>query len=369
MDATFVRSLLRDALLVKPHQLGGNFRELLHHMLRSASEGVCSRHGYVLTDSVVLANVAPGHVEGVSLNGDVRFDVQYYASVCNPAAGTIVPGRVINTNRFGVLAHSGVMHSDGTFVPVIESFIPRQGIDALNLDLEDQDPELDGDADAPAAGGAGGAGGGVDLETLKPGDEIAVRILSTQFELGDDRITAMGQALPLGEVPKSSASVRARRVTPPPLLPIHGVGATDPLDQDQDQDLDLDQDQDQDQDANVQRPDDGPDGDDEGADGDEADEDGDDADEDGVEADEDGAEADEDGLEDDGLDDDGGLEDEELAETDLDASDSDNDDVDPATTSKKGSKRGVAASSSSAVAGPSSAAVIKKKGRGRTGAS
>ena len=178
MDGLFVRSLLRDAIIMKPQLLGSNYREMVQQIMRMKVEGVCSRHGYVMSGSVALHKVSAGRIEGVSLNGDVRFDVQYYASVCNPPVGSILTARVVNTNKFGLLAHSGVTLPDGDFVPVIEVIMTKQPVAGIS-------PTDDADATAS-----------IDLDAINAGDEVSVEILGKKFELNDDKISVFGRVVP-----------------------------------------------------------------------------------------------------------------------------------------------------------------------------
>ena len=191
MDAsglTFTRSLVRDMVLVKPQFLGANYRDVILEQLRSKHEGGCSRHGYILAGSIAMHRVSLGHVEAATLNGDVRYEVQYYASICNPAVGCRMAARVINMNKFGLLAHSGVQAPDGTFVPVVETIVTRN---------------------------VTGIASEVDLDAIKLGDTIFVEILGKKFELRDRKISVIGRAVRRLEQPAEGE----------PLLP----AALDPL--------------------------------------------------------------------------------------------------------------------------------------------
>ena len=174
MDQVFTRTVCRDALLVKPQQLGSNLDELLLRMLQQRCEGQCTRHGYVLPGSVQLVQVLPGRLQAVSLNGDVRFDVRYAATVCTPVRGMVIPGRVVNTNRFGVLVHCGVDGPDGTFLPVLDVIITK--------------PRPDAPGDAPVVDGP-------DLEAVHVGETVRIRVHAARFELGDKRIACVGSVV------------------------------------------------------------------------------------------------------------------------------------------------------------------------------
>jgi DNA-directed RNA polymerase subunit E'/Rpb7 len=165
----FVRSLVRDAIIVKPARLGSNVREVLLRKLRSRFEGICSRHGYILPGSIELVRVSTGRCEGANLNGDVRFEVQYQASVCNPGIGTVVAARVVNVNRIGVQAHAGVYRRDDATVasvPVLLIVITKHG-----TELKSE----------------------VDLEGVQIGDQVNVEILGKKLELNQREIKVIGR--------------------------------------------------------------------------------------------------------------------------------------------------------------------------------
>ena len=197
MDALFVRSLLRDAVLVKPMLLGSNYREMVQQLTRNKVEGVCSRHGFVMPGSVAVHKVAHGRLEAVSLNGDVRFDVQYHANVCNPPIGAVMRARVINANKFGVLAHSGILLPDGDFVVVVETIVTKQPVEAT-------------------------AASEVDLDGIVPGDEIYIEILGKKFELNDTKISVIGRAVKAG----TQSAVLSTGPVVPRLIDGGGYGRT-----------------------------------------------------------------------------------------------------------------------------------------------
>ena len=151
-----------------PQYLGTNYRDNIIAQLRSKYEGKCSRHGYILSGSIQLHRIADGAIQSATLNGDVRYDVQYYARICNPAVGSRMPARVINTNKFGVLAHCGVQGSDGDFVPVIEAIITRH---ASSIESE------------------------MDLDSISVGDLINIEVVGKKFELIDKKIAVIARAV------------------------------------------------------------------------------------------------------------------------------------------------------------------------------
>jgi DNA-directed RNA polymerase subunit E'/Rpb7 len=176
----FVRSLVRDAVLIKPRFLGSNFAEAVERSLKDQFEGVCTRHGYILPGSVEVHRILPGRVEAVSLNGDVRYDAEYFASVCNPAVGAVLEARVVNINQFGVAADSGVLHEDGTFLSVVSCIVLHQPVS--------------------------GAVSEVDLAQLKPGDEVLVKVLGKRSKLGEKKISVIAVVVRTDDTEPRAAS-------------------------------------------------------------------------------------------------------------------------------------------------------------------
>jgi DNA-directed RNA polymerase subunit E'/Rpb7 len=201
LEALFVRSILRDAVLMKPQFLGSNYREMLTAQLQMKLEAVCSRHGYIMPGSVAIHKVSPGRIEAVSLNGDVRFDVQYYANVCNPPVGVVLPARVVSLNKFGVMAHCGLMMPDGDFVPVLEIIVTKQPVNGIASE--------------------------VDLDAVKQGDEIHVEILGKKFELNDAKISVVGRAVDPAKVMPLSSGVSNKALLPAMYDVASGVNAAE----------------------------------------------------------------------------------------------------------------------------------------------
>ena len=165
----FVRTLLKDKVKLRPSQISKDIARYLTSILKSRYEGVCSHHGYIKPDSIELYKHSLGTVLAVSLNGDVEYQVQYYASVCNPSIGRVVKATVQNMNKFGVLAHTGVTVNN-QFIPVIEIIIAR-AMDSNGADVESP------------------------LDALKRGDVINVQIAGKKFQLNEKKISAVGRLI------------------------------------------------------------------------------------------------------------------------------------------------------------------------------
>ena len=161
----FCRMLIREKVKILPKEIGSNIRAVIMSKLQSSLEGLCSRHGYVRPGSVKIHELSPGRIEGASLNGDVIYNVNVIADVCNPCPGHVLPARVVNSNKFGLLAQSGI-EVDGKFSTIIQTVIIRN-----NSPTE------------------------VPLDSVRVGDDVFVEVLGKKFELKETMIRVMGRLL------------------------------------------------------------------------------------------------------------------------------------------------------------------------------
>ena len=166
----FCRMVIREKVKVFPREISNNLREVILGKLRAKLEGVCTRHGYIRPASVEIQHLPSGRLEGSSLNGDVVYIVDVLADVCNPCSGHVVPARIVDSNKFGFRATSAI-EVRGRIVTIIDTIIARansQGASASEAAL---------------------------LDHVKLGDDVLVEIMGKTFELGDEKIQAVGRLL------------------------------------------------------------------------------------------------------------------------------------------------------------------------------
>ena len=175
--AIFIKEVLVDKVKIKPTNLGKNIREILTHILVKKYEGICSHHGYIKPGSIEILKHSSGQLLTVSLNGDVIYNVVFKAEVCNPMVGCHVTAKVINMNKFGILAEAGIMIGS-SHTPILEIIIAKNTIDIAS---------------------------NVNLEAIKIGDIISVEILGKKYELMDKKISIVGKIVAKGA---SKAEVR-----------------------------------------------------------------------------------------------------------------------------------------------------------------
>jgi DNA-directed RNA polymerase subunit E'/Rpb7 len=165
MESIFIKTLLTDKVKVKPAQLGSNIDDVLLFILKEKFESKCTYHGYIKPGSIKIEKYSTGYVQAFSLNGDIIYNVTYYAMVCNPSIGSVITAKVVNMNKFGLLAEANV-NVDGQSIPVLEIIIAKSMIN-----IENERP----------------------IDSIVVGDVINVEILGKKYELNDKKISVVGR--------------------------------------------------------------------------------------------------------------------------------------------------------------------------------
>lgn len=163
MADIFTECLLTDKVSLSAIMLNENFNDRILRVLKERYEAKCSCHGYIRRNSIKIFKIGAGHVQMVSLNGDVCFAVEFTADVCLPVVGCIVKATVKNMNRFGVLCD--VTRDKDTIMEIIIAKNSSELKSELNLD------------------------------DLKIGDAVNVEIMGRKFEINDKKISIIGRVV------------------------------------------------------------------------------------------------------------------------------------------------------------------------------
>jgi hypothetical protein len=161
--------------------------EKITQLLRDRLEGKCSKHGYILRESIVLQDVSMGMAQHEWLNGDFAFQVRFRAQVCDVTPGAVVKARVVNTNRFGLLAEAG----GGATASATAATRSTPGKAGTPRDSR-SGPAF---VDIVVTKQSVGFQSDVDLESVSVNDWVYVEIIGRRCELGEPRITAIGRVV------------------------------------------------------------------------------------------------------------------------------------------------------------------------------
>jgi len=132
-----------------------SFDDILVKKLKEKLEGRCSRHGFVVPDSIELLSRSLGYAEKGRFTSDFIYYMKAQGKVYNPPDGLEVEGSVIRKNKMGLY----VIVNDA-----IRIMIPR--------DLHIGSPEFD---------------------EIEMGDVIKIQLKKSRFQVNDTHILSIGQ--------------------------------------------------------------------------------------------------------------------------------------------------------------------------------
>ncbi len=132
-----------------------SFDDILLKKLKASLEGRCSKHGFVLRDSLQVVSRSLGMFEKGCFTGDAIFWIKAQGRVYNPPEGFQIEGEVIRKNKMGLY----MLVEDA-----IRIMVPRD----LHI-------------------------GSVDFDKVEMGDRILVEIKKSRFQINDSHILSIGQ--------------------------------------------------------------------------------------------------------------------------------------------------------------------------------
>lgn len=122
--------------------------------LKGRLEGRCSRHGFVVPDTLKVLSRSMGSLEKGRFTGSIIFHVQAEGTVLNPPDGAILEGEVIRKNKMGIYV---------SYKDAIRVIIPRD----LHI-------------------------GNEAFEAVEIGERVEVEIKKSRFQVNDPYILSVG---------------------------------------------------------------------------------------------------------------------------------------------------------------------------------
>jgi DNA-directed RNA polymerase subunit E'/Rpb7 len=158
----FSKNTVQDQIHIHPKFLHSNLDLAITNQIQKKVEGICNKDGYAKKKSVQLLKRSIGIASSNNTNGYVSFDVLYSVDVCHPYSGDIYPCRVKKINKVGFLADPIEKPSPLVIV------VAKQHIEKKDL-----------------------------LNVLKEGDLVYIKVIGSRFDLGDDKISVVGNLIGL----------------------------------------------------------------------------------------------------------------------------------------------------------------------------
>jgi DNA-directed RNA polymerase subunit E'/Rpb7 len=163
MSKMFMPIKFNTTIILTPNELNKNFEKTILTKIKSTLENSCSKHGYIKKESIKIIKRTPGYIKESHFNGNIAYDLNCIAEICNPAQDSIVKCIVKAKNNLGLLAIG--KYED---MAILEVIIPKitSGI------LSD-----------------------VNIDNINIGDEINVIVCGKKFTLYDKMISIIGRII------------------------------------------------------------------------------------------------------------------------------------------------------------------------------
>lgn len=163
MSKLFMPIKFNTTIILTPNELNTHFENSILTKIKATLENSCSKHGYIKKDSIKIIKRSPGYIKEAHFNGNIAYDLNCIAEICNPAQDSIVKCIVKAKNNLGLLAIG--KYED---MAILEVIIPKitSGI------LSD-----------------------VNIDNIGIGDEINVIVCGKKFTLYDKMISIIGRII------------------------------------------------------------------------------------------------------------------------------------------------------------------------------
>jgi len=150
-------------IILTPSELNKNFEKTILTKIKATLENSCSKHGYIKKDSIKIIKRTPGYIKESHFNGNIAYDLNCIAEICNPAQDSVVKCVVKAKNNLGLLAIG--KYED---MAILEVIIPKI---------------------------SSGIQSDVNIDNINIGDEINVIVCGKKFTLYDKMISIIGKII------------------------------------------------------------------------------------------------------------------------------------------------------------------------------
>lgn len=159
----FIPIKFNTKIQLKPNEIGKNIDNVLHDKLKSTFENTCSKHGYIKQGSISIIKRTLGKLIVTHFNGNIEYNVQCIAEICNPAQGCIIKCTVKAKNSLGLLAEG--FYKD---IPILNVIVPK-----ISAGIQSE----------------------IDIDTINIGDVINIEVCGKKFLLYDKHISIIGKVI------------------------------------------------------------------------------------------------------------------------------------------------------------------------------
>jgi DNA-directed RNA polymerase subunit E'/Rpb7 len=157
------RILMHQRIYLYPNELNSEMDQTIEKRMLDF-EGRCNNLGYVFPNSTTLVERRMGKISSANSDGGkIEFEVSFQVAILNPKTNHLIPCRIEEINKIGILAVGGLFDKNGKQSPPLYITIMKQNHEDISV-----------------------------FRDHKKGDHIVIKVLSTRCQLKDKIIRVSG---------------------------------------------------------------------------------------------------------------------------------------------------------------------------------
>lgn len=97
---------------ISPNDLIGDINKMILLNLKKRYEGVCSKDGFIVKDSIQLTNRSLGQIKTINNHSFINYNVTYSADIIYPSVGSVYKSIVQTKNKVGIISYIQINEDD-----------------------------------------------------------------------------------------------------------------------------------------------------------------------------------------------------------------------------------------------------------------
>ena len=150
-------------IILVPSEITASFDSIIYDKVRHTLENCCSKHGYIKKNTIKIIKRSAGYFKESHLNGNIAYDLSCIAEICNPVQDSIIKCEIIANNNLGLKAIG--MYEE---MAILEVCIPK-----ITSGIQSE----------------------VNIDSIKIGDHVNVKVCGKKFTLYDNMISIIGKII------------------------------------------------------------------------------------------------------------------------------------------------------------------------------
>jgi DNA-directed RNA polymerase subunit E'/Rpb7 len=167
MSSHISEQILNTNLFLSPSDLSAEIDKTIYEKLKKQLEGLCFEDGYIIKDSITIIKRSIGGIQTRNNQSQVKYIVNYKASVISPNNGDTIETYVNNINKMGVVSYIKLKDEDTSENSPMIVIIPKEYFEKSIVNISD----------------------------INVGQKLTVKIMDSRVKYNSDKIQAIGSPL------------------------------------------------------------------------------------------------------------------------------------------------------------------------------